>query len=473
MLGSAVTCLAGTVYYVDASGPKDPGSGTSSDPYRWIADAIDPAVAHDGDTIIIRPGIYMGQKNRDLDPNGLSITICGMDPNDSAIVAKTIIDPNGAGRGFYFDSGEDANCVVAGLTITNACSGEGQSGGGIFCGNNSGPVITNCVISNNSTELYGGAVYCDNSNPQIKGCVISNNRARYGGGLACFNVGSLTITNCTIVKNSVIFSGGGVFCDMNGSAAISNSIIRANELDYPEYEYGPQVCLFGGSSATISYTNIEDGQGGVACNQSTLLWLTGNIESDPCFALFDSGGDAGAWDFHLKSAAGRWAPSIYTGLDPTGDGFINLTDFAAFAGFWLQAGSSIPADLNDSGLVDLADLKLLLDNYLAGYLPADWVNDDVTSPCIDAGDPNSDWSAEPWPNGKRINMGAYGGTPHASKNGNIADFDVSGQVNLIDFMEFSSQWLNEDGGIVNLDSTGPVDLADFAIFAENWLWRKE
>ena len=43
----------------------------------------------------------------DLDPNGKSITVRSIDPNDSNVVASTIIDPNEAGRGFYFDSGED------------------------------------------------------------------------------------------------------------------------------------------------------------------------------------------------------------------------------------------------------------------------------------------------------------------------------------------------------------------------------
>ena len=43
-----------------------------------------------------------------------------------------------------------------------------------------------------------------------------------------------------------------------------------------------------------------------------------------------------------------------------------------------------------------------------------WVQDDVTSPCIDTGDPNSEWAGEIWPHGKRINMGAYGGTRQAS-----------------------------------------------------------
>ena len=42
--------------------------------------------------------------------------------------------------------------------------------------------------------------------------------------------------------------------------------------------------------------------------------------------------------------------------------------------------------------------------------------DGVTSPCIDAGDPNSPVAFEPFPNGGIINMGAYGGSSQASKS---------------------------------------------------------
>ena len=45
-----------------------------------------------------------------------------------------------------------------------------------------------------------------------------------------------------------------------------------------------------------------------------------------------------------------------------------------------------------------------------------WIQDDVTSQCIDAGDPTSPIGLEPSPNGNRINMGAYGGTTEASKS---------------------------------------------------------
>ena len=44
-----------------------------------------------------------------------------------------------------------------------------------------------------------------------------------------------------------------------------------------------------------------------------------------------------------------------------------------------------------------------------------WEIDDVTSPCIDTGDPDIPVGDEPEPNGGQINMGAYGGTIQASK----------------------------------------------------------
>ncbi|MDY7011655.1 MAG: right-handed parallel beta-helix repeat-containing protein [Planctomycetota bacterium] len=45
-----------------------------------------------------------------------------------------------------------------------------------------------------------------------------------------------------------------------------------------------------------------------------------------------------------------------------------------------------------------------------------WVKDKVHSLCINSGDPKPECSNEPAPNGKRINMGAYGNTKEASKS---------------------------------------------------------
>ncbi len=53
-------------------------------------------------------------------------------------------------------------------------------------------------------------------------------------------------------------------------------------------------------------------------------------------------------------------------------------------------------------------------------LSESWTQDNVTSPCIDAGDPMDPVGPEPFPNGRIVNMGAYGGTAQASKSSPLA-----------------------------------------------------
>jgi len=484
---------AANIIYVDVNGPNDPGTGSYNEPFRKIQDAIDAAIG--GDTIEIQPGLYTGQGNYDLDPNGLSITIRSADPNDPNVVAATIIDCNGPEteyhRGFNFHSGEDANCIISGLTIRNGY--HGGNGGGIFCDNSSptiancvisdnytlgkggaifcyyssptianciitnghangkggaiycnysSPTIANCVISGNYSGIHGGAIFCQDGSPEIIGCLISGNSAEReggalefwwpgsepnilncvisnnhalngeGGGVDCFYGVNATLTNCTLVKNSA--SSGGALYSLGSDVTVKNSIFRANEAN--DANLGPQVALEPyfevTSSMSISYSDVQGGAQAVYDPCDALIWGSGNIDAEPYFASFDSDGEPN--DFHLQSAYGRWDPNSQS-----------------------------------------------------------WVSDANTSPCVDAGDPNSDWSGEPWPNGKRINMGAYGGTNQASMNGNPADFDIDGAVNFVDFAEFSNKWLTQESCIEDLSKNGVVDFADLKMFAENWLWQRE
>jgi Tol biopolymer transport system component len=76
-----------------------------------------------------------------------------------------------------------------------------------------------------------------------------------------------------------------------------------------------------------------------------------------------------------------------------------------------------------------------------------WVLDKVTSPCIDGGDPNDDPYKEPMPNGRRIDMGAFGGTPYASMSEiKCLDGDINhdGKVNLADLAMLTENWLSEN-----------------------------
>jgi hypothetical protein len=437
------TCGLGQTIFVDANSPYNPGSGTPAEPFQRIQDAID--TAQDGDIIEIRPGIYTGQGNYDLDPSGKGITICSIDPDDPNTVAGTIIDPNGEGRGFCLHSGEDANCVIWGLTIQN---GYGGRGGGIFC-QDSSPTIKNCTGRNSTAITYGGGIFCQGGSPQLTECAISGNLAMGGGGIECWS-GQPIIRNCPIAGNMVWGDGGGgVDCYDSGNVILRSCTIAGNWA--PEGVGGGLLCMlsnveiensifwdndaqqgsqisvpswFGPASAAVAYSNTQGGKAAVYMGPLSILhWGSGNIDSDPCFV------GAGYWDDNSTP-------------DDTGDDF------------WVEGDYHLKSQ---AGRWDANERR--------------WTKDDVTSPCIDAGDPNSDWSGEPWPNGNRINMGAYGGTNQASMNGSPGDFNIDGVVNFADFCELASKWRLTGEFFEDLNANGTVDVTDLGLFTQTWLWQ--
>jgi hypothetical protein len=111
----------------------------------------------------------------------------------------------------------------------------------------------------------------------------------------------------------------------------------------------------------------------------------------------------------------------------------------AEAGYWDTNGT--PDDANDDFWVD-GDYHLK--SQAGRYDPngRSWLVDEVTSPCIDAGDPMAPIMHEPFPNAGIINMGAYGGTGEASKSyfgWPVCETIVAGDVNgdcIVDFKDF-------------------------------------
>ncbi len=488
----ACTLSSAEIIYINVNGPNDPGTGTFEDPFRRIQPGIDAAI--NSDTVLIQQGIYTGAGNYDLDPDGKAITISSTEPNNPSIVACTIIDPNRAGRGFNIHKGEDANCAISGLTIRNGYTtglGAGifcynsspsifnctvtdnlaglYSGGGICC-SYSNSLIMNCIISNNSAYDSGGGLECWFASPQLTNCIISNNHAgNYGGGVDCYLQGNSVLTNCTLVGNSTGAGGkGGAICLWDTNLNVKNSILWANQAGIG----APQIhLLFDKNSASVSYCNVQSGISGVYDPYDQVNWSSGNIDSDPCFALFEANGDPNLWDFHLQSSDGRWNPAFYS-AELNNDGIINLVDFAGLAEVWMRTGV-FDRDLNNNGVVNREDLGIFAQYYLANVNEDGWLEDSSTSPCVDAGDPNSDFSSEVWPNGKRINMGAYGGTNQASKSGNVADLNVDDKVNFVDLAELGKLWGTNQKAIEDLNGDGIINPGDLKIVAANWLWEKE
>jgi predicted outer membrane repeat protein len=272
--------------------------------------------AVDGDTVMVSPGIYY---EYDIDFLGKGITVTGTDPEDSAVVAATVVHADSLGRVFIFQSGEDSASVLAGLTITG---GQAYDGGGVYC-NNASPTIRDNIITANSA-IGGGGILCDNSNPQILNNLISENSAdSSGGGIYC-NYSSPTISNNIITGNSAIYTkGGGIHCyasspfilnniiannlagspggalgsGWNSQPTITNNTITGNSADTCGgiwcYDSGPTIknCILWGNSGeeisggnpVITYSDIQGGWGG-----------EGNIDEDPLFF------DPSNGDYHLQ-----------------------------------------------------------------------------------------------------------------------------------------------------------------------------
>lgn len=363
--------------------------------------------AQNGDTIILLSGLYTGIGNRNLTPVRTNLTIRSTNPADPAITEQTIIDPNQLGYAFFLNN-QSAGLALEGLTIQNGKNLQTPFGGAIYCDSVS-PAIRHCRFINCRVDGQGGAIYCQNSSPVIQHCIFVGNAAS-GGGAICALEGSIpTIINSTIAGNQGNFYGGGLFCDLGSSAVVRNCIFWDNHLEYSG-NGGQQITIYGGT-LTLSYSDIQGGISGIDKDDSTVINGQQNIDQDPLFVSLDSQLPASQWDMRLQSQYGRW---------------------------------------NNASL--------------------SWTLDAQTSPCIDSADAATDWSLEPWPNGKRANMGAYGGTIQASMNGNKADFDISGTVDMLDFAAFCDNWLSSADVVMDFDDSGLVDLADFAEFAKNWLW---
>jgi predicted outer membrane repeat protein len=323
----------------------------------------------------------------------------------------------------------------------------GTLGGGM-CNNGGAPSLKYCTFSGNSAGLAGGAMMNSPGSPNLSNCRLIGNSADYGGGMQNW-FGSPVMTNCRFIENSARYNGGamdnryyfggiirnctfsgnlagdcgGAMCNDRSRPMLTNCLFIGNVADrgggIASYNIsrarltncilwsnaaaeGREIQLEENSTLAVSYSCIHGDQAAVDDPCEGLVWGAGNIDDDPCFAAlgyWDANGTSedpndDFWvegDYHLKSQAGRW------------------------------------------------DIKT-----------QSWVKDDVTSPCIDAGDPASPIDLEPFPNGGRINMGAYGGTGEASKSyfGNaVCETIIAGDIN----------------------GDCKVDLADFAIMALHWL----
>ena len=304
---------------------------TKGTDYNIIQAAINDA---DSNNIIeVSPGTYY----ENIDFNGKNITLRSTNPNNSDIVASTIINGGWNGSVVTFSSGEGTGAVIQGFTITNGSGTEEEPdwicGGGIYVLNSSPTIIGN-TISKNSVDLVGGGIYmrysssnitgntiiensavrCDgggismlNSSPTITGNTISRNTASGGGGIDVHLYSSPTISENTISENSAVVAGG-IRVGVDSSPTISGNTISGNTAE----EVGGGIAIWHSSptisgntinnnSTIIGYAGTGDGGGIYMYNSSSTI--SGNTISENS-ALANGGGIYVSSNSYVRTTAG-------------------------------------------------------------------------------------------------------------------------------------------------------------------------
>jgi hypothetical protein len=126
----------------------------------------------------------------------------------------------------FISEGLTSAAILDGVTITG--------------GNADGSGALSYSGATNFHRRIGGGLYVNKGNPVISGCLIIDNSAEWGGGLYIHgggsnnpstapNYSSATIENCAIVGNiATTQGGGGVYCNWNGNANFYNCVFYEN-----------------------------------------------------------------------------------------------------------------------------------------------------------------------------------------------------------------------------------------------------
>jgi hypothetical protein len=391
---------------------------TTGDKYAQIQEGINDA--NNGDRLIVTQGRYY----ENLNFNGKSIELLSTDPNDWRIVEETIIDGNNVDTVVLFTSGEDANCVLAGFTITGGlASSSGGYGGGVHIYNYSGPtirnnrityntawqgagislygsssMILNNLIFNNFSTPYGFAagIMINNSdedlfpisaNPIIANNIIVGNNALYAGGI-CIHSSAPRITNNTIAYNRAEWEGIGVYGEDD---TIENCIVWGN-INTATWGQGSAIYLTTATYSCIDKPNDVPGEGNISAEPNFInpgYWddanTPGNLDDDffvlgnyhlrpgsPCANAGDNNSVPASLEIDIDGEERIFEGIVDIGADElvtnpcdlNDDGIVDYFDIEVMTNEWLISGGQLQSDLFDDDFIDFADFSILAAEWL-------------------------------------------------------------------------------------------------------------
>jgi parallel beta-helix repeat protein len=478
-------------YHVDGATGDNTNDGlTRGTAFATIQRGIN--AGNDGDTILVWPGVY----NEEISFLGEAITV--KSAADAAVVETN------HGYAFSFFSAEEPNTILSNFVIRNSQYGIYLINGasptlrnltivnndfGISAYNGSDPDISNCILWNN----YYGNLFRDPVPLEAKyswvGSEVKEPIAHWK-----FNEGSGTIaydskgTNDGTVNGAtwatgqlggtLNFDGNNDYVDMIYPGPLGNSPRTITAWAKTSSSSQQIMFSYGGTSLQRGST-IRAGISAFGCQGVTLDISYGVVTYSATVAdgkwhhyayIVPDKVNAAIGDVELYqdgvlldnlcasahssviNTASTYAIEIGRYTSDQTQYFNGTIDDVLVYGRALSAEEVQriyqKENLADPGFVDANNGDYHLLSERGRYWPAHdvWVLDDVTSPCIDGGDPDVSPYNERMPNGGRINMGAYGNTAYASMSEwplkHDSNFD--GVVNMLDLAELALEWLEGD-----------------------------
>ncbi len=275
---------------------------------------------------------------------------------------RTIIDGGGAGNAVRVSNDIKDNTRIDGFTIRNGAS---TNSGGIYC-YNSHAVISNCVISGNSTvQGNGGGIYISGGAVSVINNVIAGNRADkgFGGGIYCWTCGGDTaIVNNTIVSNSASQGGAIYTSNCQTRMNIAGNIMAFNS----------SGIFCSGLAPTLTSNDIY---GNVSYNYSGgVLPGQGDMSKDPEFV------DKAGGDYHLRPISpcidNGWtfAPGLAT-YDMDGQGRLRGPVDIGADESWPPAAVSITSPTADASWLTSTSSVNLSGTAAEGTVSVTWSSD--------------------------------------------------------------------------------------------------
>jgi len=319
-------------------------------------------------------------------------------------------DAPDSGAGMYNDNSSPmlTNCTFSGNAV-------GGSGAGMYNGN-SRPILLNCTFTENFAGISGGGMYNEKSVSTLTNCTFTINSAGDAGGAGMYNIDSISmLADCTFSRNMAEGSGGGMY-NNSSKVTLLGSIFTQNSA------HGSGGGLYNSDNSETSLTHCilsgngaKSGGGMENLNNSYSTLLNCTFSANLAEAI-GGGGISNIQEGHTTMVnCILWAdrPNEIRLVNTRGGaGGIVEVSYSNVQNSWPGEGN-----LNTDPLFadpDNGDFHLKSQAGRWNPISGNWTVDELSSLCIDAGNPDELVGLERFPNGDRINMGAYGGTPEAS-----------------------------------------------------------